>query len=43
MKTFFRNGAPDASRAEIERQFNAAFGIALHDAETRWHTYLETK
>ncbi len=43
MKSFFRAGSREASRAEIERQFSAAFGLTLPDAEARWHAYLDAR
>jgi hypothetical protein len=43
MKSFFRTGSRDARRAEIEREFSAAFGISLQDAEARWHAFLDAR
>ena len=43
MKNFFRTGSRDAHRADIEREFDAAFGIALQTEEARWHTFLATR
>lgn len=42
VKQFFRSGSREARRADIERQFGAAFEWMLADAETRWHAYLDT-
>ena len=41
VKQFFRSGSRDARRAEVERQFEAACGLTLQQAETRWHSYLD--
>ena len=43
MKQFFRNGSREARRADIEREFSAAFGITLSDAEGQWHQFLVGK
>ena len=43
MKAFFRTGSRDARRADIDREFNAAFGVSPQDAERRWHTFLDAR
>jgi hypothetical protein len=43
MKAFFRTGSRSDTRAEIEREFNTAFGLSLQDAETRWHRFLQDR
>jgi len=43
MKAFFRTGSREARRADIDREFNGAFGVSLSDAERRWHTFLDAR
>jgi hypothetical protein len=43
MKNFFRTGSRDARRADIEREFSAAFDLSIADAETRWHAFLDAR
>ena len=43
MKAFFRSGSRDDKRADIEREFSAAFGSSLQDAATRWHAFLQER
>ncbi len=43
MKEFFRACPRDAPGVDIEREFTAAFGVTLQDAEARWHNYLDAR
>ena len=43
VKQFLRSGSRDARRAEVERQFEAACGLTLQQAEARWHAYLDER
>jgi hypothetical protein len=43
MQAFFRATSRDAGAADIDREFSAAFGMSLCDAEIQWHGFLAAR